>query len=311
MHYSTQFNDVSASTGFLHLNNTISPHDLFEQMRIYTTEISTQTTAYKRETDPEPIEHIREFKDLRILVADDNVINQHLLQVYVSRNGGEYLVAHNGQEAIDLCRKHSVDVVIMDVHMPNVDGIQAMKTLKANAPHLPIIAVTADASPDSQDRYLGYGFNSCLIKPVTETELLRCVSELLNASMGSRPRPAATLDHHGIDNMPFVIDIDKAVNIAGGNKQLAHEIYNLLLEDLASKRPLLDNNQPTELEQLKELAHKIRGGAKYCAAERIQLHAKQLQEAIETRKNAGSIQALTKGLAESIEELLGLENPYI
>jgi CheY-like chemotaxis protein len=253
---------------------------------------------------------MQEFKDLRILIADDNDINQHLLQVYVSRNGGDYLVASDGQEAIDLCRRHLVDVVIMDVHMPNVDGIQAMKTLKTKTPHLPIIAVTADATPDSQDRYLGYGFDSCLIKPVTEKKLLRCVSELINLSMSGESRQAATPPDYNNDEVPTVIDVDKAVNIAGGNKQLAHEVYHLLLEDLASKRPLLVNNPLTELAQLKELAHKIRGGAKYCAAERIQLRAKQLQEAIETHKDRGSIQAMTKGLVESIEELLEMDDPY-
>jgi two-component system sensor histidine kinase BarA len=310
MHYSNYFDDVSMSSGILHLSNAISPHDLFEQIHTHTAEISQNPTAPRGKTRPDPVGHMRGLKDLRVLVADDNDINQHLLQVYVSRNGGEYLVAHDGQEAIDLCREYPVDVVIMDLHMPNLDGIQAMKSLKAKAPYLLIIAVTADASPDSQDRYIGYGFDSCLIKPVTEKKLLRCVSELLDTFLPYKSRHAATRRHYGNDKMSPVIDIEKAINIVGGNRQLAQEIYDLLLEDLASKRPLLVNNQVTELEQLMELAHKIRGGAKYCAAERLELRAKRLQEAIETHQDAGLIQALTKGLAESIEVLLGMENPY-
>ncbi len=84
------------------------------------------------------------------------------------RNKAEVLVASDGQEAIELCERLEPDAIVMDVHMPITDGIEAMKIIKARTPELPIISVTADASPENQEQYRSMGFDDCLTKPIRE-----------------------------------------------------------------------------------------------------------------------------------------------
>ncbi len=312
MHNSSYFDDLSPATGFVHLSNVISPHQLFEQIYTHTTDLSrTISTADKNSESKRRIP--RDLNDSVILVADDNEINQHLLKVYVSRNGGDYLAALDGQQAIDLCQTQEIDVVIMDVHMPNVDGIGAMRAIKQSNRNLPVIAVTADASPENISKYLDYGFDACLTKPVMETKLLSTIFFLLDRSqrnkVSPRRRPSAVINNQQISGLP-IIDTKKAIKISGGKKQLAHELFNMLIADLRSKRPQLEMNDTSDLTQIKELAHKIRGGARYCAADRIQIHAGRLQDAIEEKKETLHIKALCKELMDSIQELLTLENPY-
>ena len=312
MHSSSHFDDISPATGFVHLSNVILPHQLFDQINIHTKKLS-KTTSTEKDNNDTKHRLPRDLNNAVILVADDNEINQYLLQVYVSRNRGEYLAALNGQQAIDLCKSKEIDVVIMDVHMPKMDGIAAMRAIKRLNRKLPIIAVTADASPENTSKYLDDGFDSCLTKPVTEKILLSTLFFLLDRTEHNNApthnRPSAAINGQKVSAHP-IVDTEKAIKISGGKKQLAYELFNMLIADLRSKRLQLNMDDTTNLTQLKELTHKIRGAARYCAAERVQIRAGKLQDAIEGKKETIQIKALCKELTDSIQELLAIDNPY-
>jgi CheY-like chemotaxis protein len=112
---------------------------------------------------------------IRILVVDDNAVNQCVTGHQLQRLGYRADFANNGQEAVDAVRRQSYDIIFMDEQMPVLDGIEATKQIRrgqaageANfAPHLRIIALTANALPSERERLLRSGMDDYLSKPVT------------------------------------------------------------------------------------------------------------------------------------------------
>ena len=120
-------------------------------------------------------------RSLRILVAEDNKINQKLVTVLLAKAGHEVEVVENGAEAIDAVRQGDYDVVLMDVQMPVLDGLQATKQIRAlPSPKngVPIIAVTAHAMAGAKDEYLAAGMDDYLSKPLNPAMLISKLGDL-------------------------------------------------------------------------------------------------------------------------------------
>jgi signal transduction histidine kinase/DNA-binding response OmpR family regulator len=120
---------------------------------------------------------------LRILVAEDNAINQKILLRLLERQGHQVIVAWNGREAIELIGREAVDLVIMDVHMPEMDGLEATIAIreqeKKSGEHLPIIAATACAMKGDKERCLQAGMDTYVAKPIQTQQLLDVINELM------------------------------------------------------------------------------------------------------------------------------------
>ncbi len=112
---------------------------------------------------------------LRVLVAEDNVVNQRLARRLLEKRGHQVVVAANGREALEAIEAHIFDLVLMDVQMPEVDGLEATATLRAREAgqdtHLPIIALTAHAMKGDRERCLAAGMDAYLSKPIRPQEL--------------------------------------------------------------------------------------------------------------------------------------------
>ncbi len=127
---------------------------------------------------------------LAVLVADDNRTNQKVLTKILERAGHRVLLADDGEQALDVMGEEPVDLAILDVNMPGMGGIEATKLYRVTAlgrPHLPIIALTADATPQTRQRCLEAGMDACLIKPIEPAVLLASIAGLV-----ARGREAAS-----------------------------------------------------------------------------------------------------------------------
>jgi CheY-like chemotaxis protein/HPt (histidine-containing phosphotransfer) domain-containing protein len=115
----------------------------------------------------------------RVLVAEDNVVNQKVVRKILEKRGYEVLVANNGLEALALLERESFDVVLMDVQMPELDGIVATRRIRANPrwQKLPIIAMTAHAMNGDRERCLNAGMDSYLSKPVSAAHLTATIDQ--------------------------------------------------------------------------------------------------------------------------------------
>ena len=114
----------------------------------------------------------------RILIAEDNDSN-FILMTYILKKFYEYDRARNGQEAVDMVEKNNYDLILMDIKMPVMDGMEATRLIKEKHPELPIIALTANAF--DSDRQLTYeaGCNEFLPKPISSEVCLKTIAKLI------------------------------------------------------------------------------------------------------------------------------------
>lgn len=119
-------------------------------------------------------------KKLKILLAEDNPDNRTLIKLYMKKTGDELIIAKNGQEAIDKFKENKVDLILMDIQMPEVDGYQALKKIRKLEGNLdnptPIIALTAYALDNEVERSLAAGFNDHIAKPIKKETLFNTIS---------------------------------------------------------------------------------------------------------------------------------------
>jgi len=121
--------------------------------------------------------------DITIMIAEDNMINMKLLSVMLLRTGATILKASNGTEAIETFLNSKIDLVFMDVHMPQTDGFQAtqaIREIEGSGKHTPIIALTAIALPGDRDKCIAAGMDDYLSKPFKKDDLFAVLSAYLN-----------------------------------------------------------------------------------------------------------------------------------
>ncbi len=126
---------------------------------------------------------------LAVLVADDNRTNQKVLTKILERAGHRVVLADDGERALDILGEEQIDLAILDVNMPGMGGIEAAKLYRVTAlgrPHLPIIALTADATPQTRQHCLDAGMDACLIKPIEPRALLSSIAGLVARDAGER-----------------------------------------------------------------------------------------------------------------------------
>ena len=122
---------------------------------------------------------------LRILVADDNRINQSVIAKILERAGHQASVVANGEEALDALADNKFDLVLMDVNMPVMNGIQATKVFRfasLGGPHVPIAALTADITPEVAQRCREAGMDACITKPIEPARLLEIIEQLVRGA---------------------------------------------------------------------------------------------------------------------------------
>jgi two-component system, cell cycle response regulator DivK len=116
-----------------------------------------------------------------ILLADDHEDNRFALLTVLAREGYRTLGAANGKEAVELCREHLPDLVLMDLAMPVMDGRTAMRLLKEDpaTAHIPVVVLTAMALSVDRDRLMAEGFVELLTKPCMPPHLIQEVRKLI------------------------------------------------------------------------------------------------------------------------------------
>jgi signal transduction histidine kinase/CheY-like chemotaxis protein len=128
-------------------------------------------------------------ENLRVLLAEDNPVNRTLAIRVLERRGHTVLVAENGCEALEILARERVDVILMDIQMPEMDGFQATAAIrekeKASGGHVPIVALTANAMRGDAERCLARGMDAYLAKPFRIADLDRVLGEVMGAAAHS------------------------------------------------------------------------------------------------------------------------------
>jgi CheY-like chemotaxis protein len=124
----------------------------------------------------------RQGRSLRVLVAEDNEVNRMVMEAILGGMGHAVEFAENGEQAATLATEQDWDIVLMDLHMPVMDGLQATQAIRshvdARRANVPIVALTADVFAETRERCLAAGIQGFLTKPVDTAELAACLDEL-------------------------------------------------------------------------------------------------------------------------------------
>jgi CheY-like chemotaxis protein/HPt (histidine-containing phosphotransfer) domain-containing protein len=192
-------------------------------------------------------------RPLQILLAEDNDINQTMAISLLEKWGHRIVVANNGREALEALEKQRFDVVLMDVQMPEMDGIKATAAIRAgegdNGTHLPIIAMTAHALKGDRERCLAAGMDGYVSKPIKSSELEALLQRLVPATPvpeDGKMEPAGTPDaaNGAVLNRAALLDY------VDHNRELLHKIVGRFLV-----------NGPTLLAKVKEAVEQCDSGA--------------------------------------------------
>jgi CheY-like chemotaxis protein len=126
---------------------------------------------------------------MRILVAEDNLENQEIIRRRLERAGHQVAIAGNGQEAVEVAQTGMPDLILMDISMPIMSGMEATAAIRGieSVQNIPIIAVTAHAMEGDAERCLAAGCDGFATKPINFKELLALIETLV----GPRPKAAA------------------------------------------------------------------------------------------------------------------------
>jgi CheY-like chemotaxis protein len=124
---------------------------------------------------------------VRVVIVEDNERNQRLASAVLEMAGVEVMVAATGGAAIHLCLDDPPDGVLLDLQLPDMDGLTVLRTLRADdrTKHLPVIAVTAFAMQGDEERHLASGFDGYITKPIDVGSFGQCVTDLLAARVAS------------------------------------------------------------------------------------------------------------------------------
>ncbi len=130
------------------------------------------------------------LRGARVLLTDDNAINRQVVRLFLQPQGALITEATNGQEALDALARQPFDLVLLDVHMPVMDGTEAIRRIRASAPplcDLPVIALTADAMSGDRERLIGLGMSGYVSKPIDRGELLSAIGRVLGSDQAEGP----------------------------------------------------------------------------------------------------------------------------
>ncbi len=222
-------------------------------------------------------------KRVRILVADDQPVNRKLTMRRLEKLGFAVDVVTNGREALEAMSRTSYDLVLMDCHMPDMDGFQATQELRrreATGPRTPVIALTASVTDRDREQCLAAGMDDFITKPVSEADLIRILSQWV---LDKRP----AIEAGTINVLQQIGDSDSVVN----------EVIGIYLDDAPSRiaaiRESIDRRDPI---LLAAAAHALKSSSGNVGA----THVRDICSELEQIGRGGAI-AGAAGLVRQLE----------
>lgn len=196
------------------------------------------------------------LKGKKILLAEDNEINQKLTSAILKREGAEVTVANNGNIALNLLQNITYDIILMDIQMPELDGISATKQIRNNLQiNSPIIAMTANVLPGERAVCLKAGMNDYLSKPFTVNSLLTVLAKNLTLDSQDLLSNSINTKQTGLKhcNLSYLIDF------SNGNTTFIKEMLELFLEQNPQDLLLLKNAAESKNKQsILAIFHKLK-----------------------------------------------------
>lgn len=274
---------------------------------------------------------------LRVMTVDDNPANLKLITALLHERVSQVVTCSSGLEAIRQAEKQSFDMILMDIQMPQMDGVTAcqnIKQLPLNA-NTPIIAVTAHAMSGERERLLKAGMDDYLTKPIEESVLQQvllnwCPHCQTSSSSTSDPtqwsstvatsHPAATAISPSASisaaasTTSTVIDWQAALQQSVGKEDLAHEMLQMLIDSLPTVQELVEHvldNKPVEHDALLHHVHKLHGSCAYCGVPRLKRVCAALEHALRSGATIEEVEPELFELQEEMEKVVTTAQSFL
>jgi CheY-like chemotaxis protein/HPt (histidine-containing phosphotransfer) domain-containing protein len=284
-------------------------------------------------TNPNPAKSTQ--KQLRSLVAEDNEINQKLIQRILQTAGYEVDMVDNGREAVEFASRNHYDFILMDLQMPLMDGYEATKRIRnaecgmrnsnrensdsnstfpifhSKFQKVPIIALTGSNPGAKMEKCLGLGMNDCIGKPLSRDQLLSLINRWTTTeSVGSdcgkaQKKVGEPIAENTSARQP--IDLDRALNEFMGEKKVLNGILNEFTTKVRSQiRSIRQAFLSLDFSEIAKEAHSIKGGAANLTANKVAGMASALEKAADLQQVD-----LVKNLAGELEDQFQLLENYL
>ena len=236
------------------LNKPIGENGLRAALRELLAQEAAPQALVEVETKPVPEEHP---KGLRILAAEDTPFNQKFVRRIMERWGHRLVLAENGREALERLEEEPFDLVLMDVQMPEMDGIEATRRIrereKATGSHIPIIAMTAHAMKGDRDHCMEAGMDDYVSKPISAEILRQAIRKYM------KPAQTAPVEEQNEAETPLP---DEAIVLAAfdNDRDFFKEAVGMFLEDYPEMMHEIQAAvQQSDAERLHRSAHALKG----------------------------------------------------
>jgi len=214
---------------------------------------------------------ITTLKDSKILLVEDNTINQEIIIGLLEDSQIEIDVANNGQEAVEKFNKNNYELILMDIQMPIMDGYEATKKIRENDKNIPIIALTANAMKEDIEKTKKAQMNEHLNKPIDVEKLYQTLLKYISKKINNTTEIKQTKD---IDLPKFKnINIDRGMQHMANNQKLYLKILKTFYENY--KNLSLDD---LDNENLKRVLHTIKGLSANIGATKLHQITKELEK---------------------------------
>ncbi|OHB83965.1 MAG: hypothetical protein A2V98_14165 [Planctomycetes bacterium RBG_16_64_12] len=215
-------------------------------------------------------EQPRRIRPLRVLLAEDSLVNQKLTVGLLEKYGHRVVVVNHGREAICALESQDFDLVLMDVQMPEMDGLEATAVIRAKEKrtggHVPIIAMTAHAMKGDRERCLEAGMDEYIAKPIRASLVFNTIEAVLGTPVAEKTRPElqASSERPLPEQAEGVLDWSEALQALRGDRALLRAVVEAVLEEsprlMTAIRHAIDAGDATAL---RLAAHTLRGSLRY------------------------------------------------
>ena len=248
------------------------------------------------------------LENKRILVVEDVELNQHLARHIMESWGCVVEIAENGSLAVEKVRKHEYDLVLMDIQMPVMDGMEATRQIRGMADELksavPIVALTANAMKSECDAYLKLGMNDCMAKPFEEPMLFRTVSKNIKKVMEMN-KVVDAVEIRTAQSSEKLYDLSMVEAISGGDKSFTKRMLQLFLDTVpATLADIRNASDKGEWNTLSKHAHKLKSTIDSMNIATLKADIRAIESRGKTGVDVSSIPALVEKVLSVMNEVM-------
>lgn len=218
---------------------------------------------------------------MNVLLAEDNAVNRAVAEGLLAKHGHSVLIAENGREALDCVARHdNLDVILMDIQMPELDGLSAIRTIRLNerksGDHIPIVALTAHAMKGDREKCLEAGADEYLTKPVNSAALFTALDRVKEMKRSKHPPAShAPMDHESDE----VMDVAQALERLDGDRELLGELAHLFADEWPQTSAEIESAlAKVDAASLDRCAHGLKGASANIGAKKLSAAALELEK---------------------------------